>query len=65
MRAAFRSFESYEETWETLFRRAAEFASQLGPERVISISHSESIRSKGIVVVGFWEQAAAPAPEHV
>ena len=53
MRAAFRSFESYEETWETLFRRAAEFAGQLGPERVISISHSESIRSKGIVVVWF------------
>jgi len=57
MSATFRVFESYEESWDGLFRRAAEFATQLGRERVIGISHSESVRSKGVVVVWFWEPA--------
>lgn len=59
MRATFRTFESYEESWDGLFARAAEFAGRLGPDRVIGISHSESVRSKGIVVVWYWE----PAPD--
>ncbi len=62
MRAAFRVFESYEESWDELFRRAAEFASQLGPDRAIGISHSESIRSKRNVVVWFWEPATGAEP---
>jgi hypothetical protein len=57
MRATFQVFESYEDSWEVLLGRAAEFVSQLGRERVISISHCETIRSKGIVVVWYWEQA--------
>ncbi len=57
MHATFRVFESYEESWDSLFQHAAEFATQLGRERVIGISHCETVRSKGIVVVWFWESA--------
>ena len=39
-RLAFRVFRGTLITWEELFRQAAEFASELGPERVVSISHS-------------------------
>ena len=57
MRAAFRVFQmqSSEPSWESLLRRAAEFASRLGPERVINISHCETSRSAGLVVVWYWE----------
>jgi hypothetical protein len=40
-------------TWEKLFSEAAEFATSVGPERVISISHSED-DSDGVVAVWFW-----------
>ncbi len=55
MRAAFRIFEGTDLSWEPVLRRAAEFAGRLGPERVISISHGETVRSARHVVVWFWE----------
>ena len=36
--------------WETVFAEAAEFANRLGPERLISISHSQN----GVVAVWYW-----------
>jgi len=41
-------------TWEELFVQAAEFASTLTPEEVISISHSED-GNDGVVVVWYWK----------
>ena len=40
-------------SWESLFHEASSFASGLGPDRVISISHSED-RNVGIVTVWYW-----------
>ena len=40
-------------TWEALFTEAAEFATELGPERVISISHSED-DDDDVVTVWYW-----------
>jgi hypothetical protein len=36
--------------WETLFAEAAEFANQIGAERLISISHSDD----EVVAVWYW-----------
>lgn len=53
MVAGYRTFRGAFKSWETLFREAADFASRLGPERVISISHSED-QNVGVVVVWYW-----------
>ena len=54
MRVDFRVFESSLKSWETLFQEAAEWASQLAPEQLISISHSCD-SSEGVVTVWFWD----------
>ena len=41
--------------WETIFQEAAEFATTIGPDRVVSISHSAD-GSKAIVTVWYWEK---------
>jgi len=56
MRVRFRKFRATLMTWDELFQQAADFASSLGPERVISISHSDS-HSKGVVTVWYWSPA--------
>lgn len=43
-------------TWDELFARAAEFATELGPGRLISISHSED-KDDGVVTVWYWDAA--------
>jgi hypothetical protein len=40
-------------TWDALFAQAADFASHLPPERVISIAHS-SDGGEGLVAVWYW-----------
>lgn len=40
-------------TWERVFAQAAEFSTLLGPERVISISHSED-QNQAVVTVWYW-----------
>jgi len=42
-------------SWEDLFQRAAEFASTLGRERLIGISHSED-KQDGVVTVWYWDR---------
>jgi hypothetical protein len=54
MKVAFLVFRDTWTTWEELFSQAAEFASQIGPERLISISHSAD-KSDGVVTVWYWE----------
>lgn len=59
MRVAHRYFRGTLVSWETLFDKAAEFASTLAPERVITISHS-SDHSDGIVTVWYWTDEELP-----
>ena len=50
----YRFFRSSMKSWESLFDDAAAFAAELGPERLISISHSED-KNEGVVTVWYWE----------
>ena len=63
MTADFRIFRGTMTTWNTLFTEAAEFASRLGPQRVISISHSED-NSDGVVVVWYWRGGPVTQRDH-
>jgi hypothetical protein len=40
--------------WEHVFQEAADFATRLGPGRLISISHSEDANT-AVVTVWYWE----------
>lgn len=42
--------------WEQLLEEAAFFATEIGPERVVIISHSAD-RSDGVVTVWYWTTA--------
>jgi ribosomal protein L40E len=46
-------------SWDVLFRQAAAFANRLGPERVVSISHSED-ENDGVVTVWYWVSSDDP-----
>lgn len=52
--ARFQVFRSSLTTWEALFAEAAEFATRLGPERLITVSHSAD-NGEGVVAVWYWE----------
>jgi len=52
-RLAYRVFRGTWASWEDLFRDAAEFANELGPEAVVSISHSKD-QDDGVVAVWYW-----------
>ena len=51
----FRRFKAVIKSWQTVLEEAAEFASSVGRERVVSISHSED-HSMSIVVVWYWDE---------
>lgn len=51
-------------SWEGLFKQVADFATVVGPQRLISISHSED-QNDGVVTVWYWAVAdddEAPPP---
>jgi hypothetical protein len=48
-------------TWDELFEEAAAFASALGFEKVINISHSAD-GGNGTVVVWYWHAEGDPEP---
>jgi hypothetical protein len=50
----FKVFRGTFASWNTLFTRAAEFASTLSPEKLITISHSAD-HSQGVVTVWYRE----------
>ena len=54
-RVEFKVFRATMRSWQTLFAEAAEFASKLGPERLITISHSED-NDDGVVTVWYWSE---------
>ncbi len=49
----FEMFRGTLTTWNTLFQEAADFASGIGSDRLISISHSSN--GEGVVTVWYWE----------
>ena len=48
----FEEFRGLLTSWTDVFGRAAEFASEIGPDRVINISHSQD----GTVAVWYWSE---------
>lgn len=52
-RMTYRKFRGTFATWEQLFAEAAQFATAIGPERVLSISHSAD-GGDGVVTVWYW-----------
>jgi hypothetical protein len=59
--ARFEVFSGHLASWNALFTRAAAFATEIGPGRVISVSHSED-ELKGVVTVWYWSAEADDAP---
>ena len=52
-RLTFRAYRGTFATWEELFSAAARFASDLGSERVLNVSHSVD-DDDGVVTVWYW-----------
>ena len=55
MHVRFEVFRSSFESWKSLFSQAADFASRLSPERLITISHSAD-RTDGVITVWYWDE---------
>lgn len=53
MRVLHKHFRASLKSWEELFQDASEFATGVGPDRLISISHSAE-GLEGIVTVWYW-----------
>jgi len=53
MRVDYRVFRDQAKRWENLFYEASDFATRLGPGRVINISHAED-HQETIVTVWYW-----------
>jgi hypothetical protein len=49
----FKIFRGVMASWQELFQKASEFATQLGRERLITISHSED-QQDGVIAVWYW-----------
>jgi hypothetical protein len=58
---AFQVYRGVYITFEELFAQAAEFATRIGRDRLISISHSED-ENDGVVTVWYWEDRVASPP---
>jgi hypothetical protein len=53
MRVCFKVFQSMTQSWDDLFGDAARFATDLGRDRLICISHSHE-EHVGVVTVWYW-----------
>jgi hypothetical protein len=49
----FKMFRGTLVSWNDLFQEAADFASEIGPNHLIGISHSED-GNDGVVAVWYW-----------
>ena len=61
MGATYRTFRSSMSSWDTLFDEASNFATGIGRDRLISISHSED-NNDGVVVVWYWQEPLPVRP---
>lgn len=55
MQVCFKQFASAFQSWHALFSEAAAFATTIGKDKLISISHSCD-HSTGVVTVWYWGQ---------
>ena len=62
MTARHRIFESASKSWDEMCQEVTEFATELGPKRLINISVAASggqetfgFGGKGVIVVWYWE----------
>jgi hypothetical protein len=55
MKVKFEVFRSPYSSWQTLFQKAADFATSIGKENLIGISHS-SDQIDGVVTVWYWSE---------
>lgn len=53
MRCCFKVFRGLLKTWNNLFLEAADFTTTLGPERLITVSHSED-HNEAVITVWYW-----------
>ena len=56
----FKMFRGTIASWEQLFSDAAAFATTVGRERLITISHSED-QQDGVVAVWYWAESSGAA----
>lgn len=54
----FEVFRGIMASWPDLFQQAAEFATRLGRDRLITIAHSED-QQDGVVAVWYWADSDA------
>ena len=55
MHVKYKHFKATLKSWDTMNREAAEFATELGKDRLISISHS-SDHGEGVITVWYWAE---------
>jgi len=60
MRIKYKFFRGLLAGWDELFMQAAEFAEEVGKERLINVSHANS-GGDGTVTVWYWADEEAPA----
>jgi hypothetical protein len=53
MQAKFKIFRSDWDSWETMFQKAADFMTSIGPEKTIGVSTSHE-SNVGVVTVWYW-----------
>ncbi|WP_145099985.1 hypothetical protein [Anatilimnocola aggregata] len=61
MYVQFKVFRSDWHSWEVLFQQAADFLTEIGPERTISVSHSQE-GSVGVVSAWYWTDQPPSKP---
>ena len=62
MTVRFRIVKSTWQKWDQLFAEAAAFATEVGPGRLIGISHSHE-GPEGVVTVWYWEADPPLGPD--
>ncbi len=63
-RLVYKYFRGTWDTWDNLFTEAALFATEVGPERVVGISHSAD-DSDGVVTVWYWTNTDKAEPPKI
>jgi hypothetical protein len=65
MRVLFKAFDSKMASREKLFKAASEFANQIGPDRLITLTHSED-RDNIVITIWYWgEEEIRPGPAKI
>ncbi len=59
----FKTFSSSIDSWETLFRKACEFADEIGEKDILSVSQSVGNHNRGVVTVWYWRRFEEQASE--